>query len=61
MFVLEVIKALEKHKVRYAIIGGYALSFHGLVRATMDVDLVISLSRTQLKKTETALQSIDQT
>ena len=58
MFVLEVIKALEKHKVKYALVGGYALSLHGLVRATMDVDLVISLSQIQLKNVEKALQSI---
>ena len=58
MFILEVSKALEKNKVKYAIVGGYALSFHGIVRATVDVDLVISMSRTQLKNAETALQSI---
>ncbi len=55
---MEVIRALEKHKVRYALVGGYALSLHGLVRATMDVDMVISLNQTQLEAVEKALQSI---
>ena len=58
MFVLEVIKALDKYKVKHALIGGYALAFHGLVRATMDIDFVVSLNLTQLKNTEMALQSI---
>ena len=58
MFVLEVTKALHKNKVEYALIGGYALAFHGIVRATMDVDIAVSLNLTQLKKAETALNSL---
>ena len=58
MFILEVVKALKRHNVKYAIIGGYALAFHGIVRATMDVDLVISLTQAQLKNVEQALQSL---
>ena len=58
MFVLEVIKALDEYKVKHALIGAYALAFHGLVRATMDIDLVVSLNPTPLKNTEMALQSI---
>ena len=61
MFVLEVITALEKHEVKYALVGGYAMALHGLVRATMDVDLTISLTRKQLEKTEKALESMNLT
>ncbi|MBC6415936.1 MAG: hypothetical protein GDA46_06055 [Bdellovibrionales bacterium] len=61
MFVLEVVEALDKYKVKYALIGAYALAFHGIVRATMDVDIAISLTSQELKNTEKALQSINLT
>ena len=34
----EFIKLLEKHKVKYLIVGGYALAFHGYPRFTQDID-----------------------
>ena len=58
MFVLEVIKTLDKYKVKHALIGGYALALHGIVRATMDIDIAILLKPHQLKNTEMALQNI---
>lgn len=39
MFVLDVTDALLKRKIRFALVGGYALALHGIVRATMDVDV----------------------
>lgn len=33
------LKLLNAHKVRYLIVGGYAVAFHGYVRATGDLDL----------------------
>ena len=36
------IRTLTKHRVRFLIIGGYAMAHHGLVRATNDVDVLIS-------------------
>lgn len=33
------LKLLNKHEVRYLLIGGYAVNFHGYVRATADLDL----------------------
>lgn len=35
---------LEEAGVEYALIGGYALAAHGLVRATEDVDLLVNPS-----------------
>jgi predicted nucleotidyltransferase len=58
MFVLEVVKALKERKVPFAIVGGYAMAFQGLVRATMDVDFVISLKEGPLKETEKTLKSV---
>jgi hypothetical protein len=35
----ELLKLLEKHKVRYMIVGGYAVAFHGFPRFTKDMDI----------------------
>lgn len=55
MFLYEVIDAIESVKIKYALVGGYALALHGIVRATMDVDLVISLSVKDFELVEQAL------
>jgi hypothetical protein len=55
MFLYEVIDAIESVKIKYALVGGYALALHGIVRATMDVDLVISLSLKDFELVEQAL------
>jgi hypothetical protein len=36
------IRILRKHRVRFLVIGGYAMAHHGLVRATNDVDVLIA-------------------
>ena len=43
MFYLDLFGALERHRVRYVVVGGLALNLHGVERATMDVDLAIAL------------------
>lgn len=58
MFLNEIINALERHKVNYAIVGGYAMALHGLIRATMDVDLVISMTKKDLKLCQQAFLEI---
>lgn len=58
MFLFEVIDSLEKNKIKYALVGGYALALHGVVRATIDVDLVVQINKTQLKLVETAMSMI---
>jgi hypothetical protein len=35
------LRALESGRVRYALAGGLALAVHGVVRATVDVDLLV--------------------
>ena len=39
-----VTNALEQHGVEYAVCGGLAVALHGVQRATMDIDLLISAS-----------------
>lgn len=58
MFLKRVVQALEKHKVHYAIVGGYAVALHGAVRGTIDIDLVISLNEKSFILAEAALLSI---
>ena len=38
----ELLSEFNAHGVRYLIVGGYAVSFHGHPRATKDLDIVIS-------------------
>jgi len=40
----DVIGVLLKQKVPYAIIGAFAASFYGVIRASMDIDTIISLN-----------------
>jgi len=58
MFIQEVVGALEELKVKYAIIGGYALAMHGIIRSTVDVDLVIQLTEKDLTAAQLAFAKI---
>lgn len=42
---LDVIDILTKYNIPYAIIGAFAVSFYGIVRASMDADAIISLKK----------------
>ena len=37
----EILKTLKKHDVPFVLIGGWAVIFHGFVRATKDIDALI--------------------
>lgn len=38
----ELLRLFDQNKVKYLLIGGYAVSLHGFVRATNDIDLAVS-------------------
>jgi len=40
----EFIELLEKHAVKYLVVGGYAVGLHGFPRYTGDLDIFIALS-----------------
>ncbi len=40
----ELLKLLEKHRVEYMIVGGYAVAFYGYPRFTKDLDIFYSLT-----------------
>ncbi|OGS92497.1 MAG: hypothetical protein A2061_10725 [Gallionellales bacterium GWA2_59_43] len=48
MFYLELFSALDRHKVDYLLIGGLAVSLHGVERATMDVDITVAMNQANL-------------
>ena len=55
MFILKVVKALNAYKVHYAVVGGYAVALHGAVRGTVDLDLIINLTKNSMINAEKAL------
>ena len=46
----EFVELLNKHKVRYLVIGGYAVNFHGYPRYTKDIDFWIWLTQENIHK-----------
>lgn len=58
MFIQSVCLALDKAKVPYAIVGGYAVALHGAIRGTVDVDVAIQWSLKNLQNTENALKGM---
>jgi hypothetical protein len=59
MLLLRVTKALDRARVPYALVGGFAVALHGAVRGTVDVDLVIRLQETALRRTEKVLNALE--
>lgn len=58
MLLVRVADALESQKLKYALVGGHAVALHGAVRGTIDLDIVIQLSKTAFMKAEKALDEI---
>lgn len=58
MFLKRVIDALERRRVKYALVGGYAVALHGAIRGTIDIDIVIGLSKRAYQRAEAALADI---
>jgi hypothetical protein len=56
MFYIKVFEALKD--IQYAVVGGFALTLHGAVRGTIDLDVVIAFKQTEFEKIETALKSV---
>lgn len=48
MFYLDFFAALERHRVSYLLIGGLAVSLHGIERATMDIDITVAMTEDNL-------------
>ena len=53
----EFLKSLNDHKIRYLIIGGYAVGLHGYPRATGDLDVWVAIDADNVKQLTQALRS----
>ncbi len=51
----EFIQSLNDNQVRYLIIGGYAVAFHGYPRYTKDIDIWIEMSQDNAERMLAAL------
>ena len=55
----EFLKLLIKHQVRFVLVGGYAVAFHGYVRTTQDMDIFFNDSNDNIQKIISALCDFD--
>lgn len=53
----ELLQFFNAHKVEYVIIGGYALAFHGVLRNTGDIDILIKSDQDNAQKIMDALDA----
>ena len=51
----ELLKLFDQKKVKYLLIGGYAVSLHGFVRATNHIDLAVSDEQENAERVVNAL------
>lgn len=51
----ELLKLLEKHKVAYMVVGGYAVAFHGYPRFTKDIDIFYKNDDENIRTLKSAL------
>ena len=58
MFLLTIADAFDRARIPYAIVGGFGVALHGVVRATVDIDLVLNRKESDFKKAERALNRI---
>ena len=53
----EFLKLLKEHDVRYLLIGGYAVGYHGYARATEDMDIWVAIHPDNAKKLVSTLKA----
>lgn len=53
----EFLKLLKEHDVRYLLIGGYAVGYHGYARATEDMDIWVAVHPDNAQKLVSALKA----
>lgn len=56
--VLQILASLEREQVDYAVFGGVALNFHGIVRATEDLDIFVRPEAENIGRLRRALRSV---
>lgn len=46
---LDLLRCFNEHAVRYAIVGGFAVTIHGVPRLTLDLDIAVALEEKNLR------------
>jgi hypothetical protein len=54
-----ILEVLERHQVRYVLIGGLAAILHGAAYVTLDLDITPSTDRANLDRLSAALRELD--
>ena len=53
-----ILAAFDRHGVNYVLVGGMAMAAQGLVRATRDIDVVVSVEAKNIDRLKAALQEL---
>jgi predicted nucleotidyltransferase len=53
-----ILAAFDRHGVNYVLVGGMAMAAQGLVRATRDIDVVVSVEAKNIARLKAALQEL---
>ena len=56
-FFLDILLKLEELEIPYVIIGGFAAAMYGTTRATFDIDMVVNMGETHIRKLADAYPS----
>ena len=55
---IAIIKAFNKARIKYVIVGGVAVNLHGYPRFTGDLDLLVLLDTKNLKKIDSVMRKL---
>ena len=55
---LDVIRAFDRARVEYILVGGVAVNLHGIVRATEDIDFFVRPGAENIERLKNALRSV---
>ncbi len=58
MFYEDVFRELDRRRIRYVVVGGVALVLHGVIRLTVDLDLMVQLERANLVAFVEAMETL---
>lgn len=58
MFYFDILKSFQEEKVKYLVVGGFAVYLHGVPRVTNDLDIIISLDATNISKVQKVMASL---
>ena len=58
MFYLDILKAFQEEKVKYLVVGGFAVYLHGVPRVTNDLDVIISFDPINVNRVQKVMTAL---